>query len=417
MSKLLPLVLVSCFASHAQTTFWTETFGTGCNQLQLANGLNAGGNGPWNVSILGPEDPQANVWYISAEENGNAIGACGTGCGSNRTLHVGSIPNGSGLSLCPTGDCGASYDAGGTSSFGGTSTGTNKRAESPTINCTGHSNITLAFRFMENGDGTNDNATLWYYNGVAWSQINPLFKTPLCSSGQGKWASFSMTLPASANNNPGIKLGFLWVNNDDGVGTDPSIAVDDITLTDPAVLPISILSFTAAPQENNVGIDWVTSTEINNNFFTVERSKDGVVFEFVTQIKGAGNSTQIKKYMVTDSTPYQGFSYYRLKQTDYNGKSEAFNIVSVNINSDNKNLFNVFPNPNNGVFTVQYAGGGNTVSIQIYNTLGSLLMEKEDVITNNNYSTLLNTLDAGVYVLRCSVDGGNPQVVRLIVQK
>ncbi|MBS1646781.1 MAG: T9SS type A sorting domain-containing protein [Bacteroidetes bacterium] len=186
-------------------------------------------------------------------------------------------------------------------------------------------------------------------------------------------------------------------------------------------LPIQLLSFTADAENNTqVNVQWVTASEVNNDYFTIERSRDGQTFYELNTLKSKapqGNSLTSLHYQLYDNQPFSGTSYYRLKQTDYNGKSEAFNIVSVNINSDNKNLFNVFPNPNNGVFTVQYAGGGNTVSIQIYNTLGSLLMEKEEVITNNNYSTLLNTLDAGVYVLRCSIDGGNPQVVRLIVQK
>ncbi|MBS1646223.1 MAG: gliding motility-associated C-terminal domain-containing protein [Bacteroidetes bacterium] len=229
---------ITTLLAGAQTPFWTENFGTGCNQLQLANGLNASGNGAWTVSILGAEDPQANTWYISAEENGNATGACGSGCGSNRTLHVGSIANSSGFSPCSTGDCGASYDAGGTSSIGGTSTGTNKRAESPTINCTGHNSITLGFRFIGNGDALSDNASLWYYDGTTWTQINPSLKSSLCGGGQGLWKSFSTALPASANNNPNVKIGFLWINNDDGVGTDPSIAVDSVTLSDASTLPV-----------------------------------------------------------------------------------------------------------------------------------------------------------------------------------
>jgi len=248
MKRILFIVLfIAAICLKAQTTFWTEGFGTGCNQLQLANGLNPSTNGTWTVSILGAEDPQANTWYVSATENGNAVGACGTGCGTNQTLHVASIPNGSGLTLCATGDCGASYDAGGSSSFGGTSTGTNKRVESPVINCTGHSTITLSFKYMENGQGATDNANLWYFDGTTWTQINGLAKTVTCSSGQGTWTAFSMVLPASANNNVNVKIGFLWVNDDDGAGTDPSFAVDDVTLTDAATAANPVVTITPSP--------------------------------------------------------------------------------------------------------------------------------------------------------------------------
>ncbi|MEO8762341.1 MAG: PKD domain-containing protein, partial [Bacteroidia bacterium] len=69
----------------------------------------------------------------------------------------------------------------------------------------------------------------------------------LCGSGQGKWTAFSMVLPASANNNANVKIGFLWVNDDDGAGTDPSFAVDDVTLTDAATASNPVVSITPSP--------------------------------------------------------------------------------------------------------------------------------------------------------------------------
>jgi hypothetical protein len=202
--------------------FWTETFSNSCTSACLASSY-TGPNGAWTLTATGTNDAQANEWFISCSENGNAVGDCGSACGSNATLHIGSND---GFNT----DISAAYDAGG---LCGTliCVATDMRVESPIINCTGHTTITLAFQYMENGDGTNDDASLWYYNGSTWALLDPLAKTPFGScSPQGKWAAFSISLPASANNNANVKIGLRWVNNDDGIGTDPSVAIDNITL-------------------------------------------------------------------------------------------------------------------------------------------------------------------------------------------
>ncbi|MFN8117870.1 MAG: gliding motility-associated C-terminal domain-containing protein [Bacteroidia bacterium] len=218
--------------SSSVSIFWTENFGVGCSQNQTANGFNPSVNGAWAVTNTGLNDPSANQWYISATESGMGVGNCGDGClgagTTNRTLHVGNVPTSpAAFIFCPSGDCGAAYDTG----IGANNVAADKRAESPTINCSGQSNITLSFNYIEGGQTTLDDATLWYFDGSVWSQIDNMPKTATCGSGQGLWASRTLVLPASANNNANVKIGFRWVNNDDGAGADPSFAVDDITLS------------------------------------------------------------------------------------------------------------------------------------------------------------------------------------------
>ncbi|MDF2449864.1 MAG: hypothetical protein K0R26_2368 [Bacteroidota bacterium] len=221
----------SCGSGTTTSTFWTETFGTGCNQGALASAF-TGTNGAWTVTNTGTNDASANQWYVSATESGMAVGVCGDGClgagSTNRTLHVGNVSTSPAAFLfCPAGDCGAAYDTG----LGSNAVSADKRAESPTINCTGKSNITLTFKYIEGGETTVDDATLWYFNGTTWAQIDNMPKTVVCGGSQGEWALRTITLPASANNNASIKIGYRWVNNDNGAGSDPSFAVDDITLS------------------------------------------------------------------------------------------------------------------------------------------------------------------------------------------
>src|SRR5205085_3443682 len=127
LNRVLSLSIILCFSnfiSKAQTTFWTETFTNGCTSNCTTF---SGVNGAWSVSSTGTNGAKANTWFWSCAENGNAPGTCGTGCGNDASMHLGNISSSPAAPLfCPTGDCGAAYDA------SNAQTVTNKRAESPT---------------------------------------------------------------------------------------------------------------------------------------------------------------------------------------------------------------------------------------------------------------------------------------------
>lgn len=243
MRKLILLlnVLIVCSFSHSQTVVWTETFSNSCTAA-CPGETYTGPNGAWDQTITGAEGANPNMFYVSCAENNMGAGNCGAGCQAspNPTLHISSQI---GNAFCPN-DCGAAYDAGG---FCGILSCplTDKRIQSPTINLSATTNHTLNFVYMEGGATTLDNASLWYFDGATWSLLQDMAKTPTTCSPQGTWTSLSVALPASANNNANVRIGFRWVNNDDGAGTDPSFAVDDITITVPSSTPPTA-SFTTA---------------------------------------------------------------------------------------------------------------------------------------------------------------------------
>lgn len=201
--------------SSVGQVFWTETFGTGCNSGTLANGY-VTPNGTWDVTATGFNGTDANLWYISAEENGEGFNNCGAGCGTNPTLHIGRAD----------GDVGATY-------LKDNATGdprTDIRAESPVIDCSNQCQILLSFELIHNGDADLDNCILWYFNGNIWFPLDSPKKTLLTCTPLGFWQDYSIYLPSSANNNPNVRIGFQWINNDDGIGIDPSIAIYNIEL-------------------------------------------------------------------------------------------------------------------------------------------------------------------------------------------
>jgi len=224
LQGLLVFISILFYSQYNAQVFWTETFGTGCNTGTLANGF-ASTNGTWSVTNTGTNGANANVWYVSAEENGQGVGNCGAGCGNNPTLHVGA----SGL------DAGAAY-LNGDGGVGLDAT-TDKRAESPVIDCSAECSVELSFEYIENGDGAIDNLIVWYFDGTTWSIVEDTPKTPLTCAPQGEWSARTIALPTSADNNANVQIGFQWVNNNDNVGTDPSAAIYNIHLASNDITP------------------------------------------------------------------------------------------------------------------------------------------------------------------------------------
>ncbi len=117
-------------------------------------------------------------------------------------------------------------------------------------------------------------------------------------------------------------------------------------------LPITLLAFNAQQKNNSVYVTWATSSEVNNDYFTLEHSKDGENFKAIKNIKGAGFSNEVLNYNYLHDKPFIGINYYRLKQTDFDGTFTYSDIIAVNVKSI-ENKLSVYPNPvSNQQFTV-----------------------------------------------------------------
>ena len=160
-------------------------------------------------------------------------------------------------------------------------------------------------------------------------------------------------------------------------------------------LPIQLTSFDPSILSNAVQLQWTTASEINNDFFTIERSTDANNWNAIGVVKGAGNSSNNIDYSWMDNTPVSGDSYYRLKQTDFDGKSTYSAVKTVKFTkTENIYLYQIAGNNQQ-----LYFGGlrsDNKYSIAIYNTAG-MLMYKSNLNTNN---VQLPNLQKAVYVVQ-----------------
>ncbi len=154
------------------------------------------------------------------------------------------------------------------------------------------------------------------------------------------------------------------------------------------VLPIELVSFEANINEDRVDLRWITASEINNDFFTIERSTDAKIWEEVITTNGAGNSNQLLEYFETDYEPIVGISYYRLKQTDFNGEYTYSNIVPVRyeVSTVGGNI-NLFPSP---------ISVGETLNIEFKDIFESeLLVVLRDIKGKEFYSKVIVNIEDG----------------------
>jgi hypothetical protein len=186
------------------------------------------------------------------------------------------------------------------------------------------------------------------------------------------------------------------------------------------LLPIELMSFDAVAKTDVVDITWVTASEKNNDFFTVERSKNGIDFETLKTIKGAENSTSMKNYFVVDNNPLAGLSYYRLKQTDLDGKYTYSEIRSVNFENETKFEMTVFPNPiqeNNSVFVSINSSKNDKIALTITDIAGQVLAEKDLKLENSSATIeVKHSFHPGIYFVKVVNHDGEAVFKKLIVR-
>ena len=158
-------------------------------------------------------------------------------------------------------------------------------------------------------------------------------------------------------------------------------------------LPIELLDFRATPQGDLVRLDWVTATEHNNDHFLVQRSRDGLTFEDIESVDGAGNSLSTLYYTTRDMYPLNGTSYYRLKQVDTDGASTCSDVVSVSRGTGNAV---VYPNPSAGVFTI-YDVSLRNGQVAVYSE--DMRLVRTHITNGSDVQIHLEDLPDGTYVL------------------
>jgi hypothetical protein len=167
-------------------------------------------------------------------------------------------------------------------------------------------------------------------------------------------------------------------------------------------LPITLISFTAILVNSEVKLNWSTAAEINNAFFTIQKSKDESGWEEVVIVPGSGTTSITQFYSAVDEQPFTGISYYRLKQTDIDGKESISPIVSVKRTEEISNI-SIYPNPASNQLTVRFQSFGN-YQCAIENMNGQTVRNPISV-TGNETQMDVSRLKTGIYFIHILHNG------------
>jgi PKD repeat protein len=407
----------------------------------------------WTLNIpTGQNGFDANIWVISDAEGGVSAGSCGVANNGNKTLHVG----------CQGAWCvgsGATYNAG-DGGLGFIDATTNKRAViNTTISTVNSQNLSVEFDYIGIGQAGDDFGTVIYSadGGTTWNNLQSINPATTCPNGQGLWTHVSIPLPVGCENISSLKLGFEWTNSNDGNGTDPSLAINNLKITSniPAV-PQAVFNVSNNQQcQNNCFSISNNSTDATTYFWDFGngnvsnlQNPEPVCYtapgQYVIELiacnnQGCDTTTQTVSVL---QAPFTGLEFlngqitslqsnalyqwllcpsltlipgatsieytppingqYAVIVTLANGCSDTSNCITISdLGLDEQNIINrIIPNPGNGTFNLEEKLMDNK-SISIYDLTG-----RKQVISIDDNNISILTHSTGLFFIQIESTNG-----------
>ncbi len=231
----------------------------------------------------------------------------------------------------------------------------------------------------------------------------------------------SLTLPANtvdSNFNfnavfPGLDSGnhILYVRALDDWGITASFA-----FTANGALPVTLVSFYGEAVKHTSQLYWETRSEQDNAFFAVERSPDGIYFQAIGQVPGNGTTTLDHRYHFTDPSPsIQGINYYRLGQTDLDGRVHYSGVIALRFDRGPLTL-QLYPNPTTGSLHLGIPTSEDRILIAVYDASGKLMFSRQYGQPGNRLDLDVTGLSGGSYILRITRSRGQTNSIPFIRQ-
>ncbi len=198
-----------------------------------------------------------------------------------------------------------------------------------------------------------------------------------------------------------------------GEGMVP-LTAPNISIAGPTSLPVKLAGFIAKENNGRVDLTWKTATETGSDYFTIERSQDGRRFTSIYITKGAGNSTGERSYFVIDASPFAGINYYRLKQTDIDGKFSHSGVRIVNI-AGRKESFTISPNPVANAVRLNLKSQSANLKLVVSTLEGKVSINMTGSINQLNIqlNNRLAKLNVGTYLIQVT-DGADVYVTKMV---
>jgi len=226
------------------------------------------------------------------------------------------------------------------------------------------------------------------------------FVVALKDGATNTYADWSIRRLSDGGNNTALAANYncdIWIGkNQEPFCSPPGGFGGPLAFTKNGILPVELLFFKGSKGLADIKLSWATASELNFDYFDIEKSTDGIVFNSIAKVNGHGTTNERQDYAINDEKPFIGKNYYRLKSVDFDGQTEYFNVIMVDF--DGKKNFSVYPNPSDGIsfMTETNFKSQDRAFIAIYSTIGSEIARYElsgDVST----ITLPVKLEAGLY--------------------
>ena len=236
-----------------------------------------------------------------------------------------------------------------------------------------------------------------------------LYQWNLGLNGQPYWKGWA-TGNDTISDDPTPTYDGIWFFAPDGSDTTV-IYLDQVTWNPDGELPVELVSFNASVDKNTIYLRWITSTELNNSGFEVERRTANSSYKKIAFVQGKGTTTQSNGYTYSDVVNQTGIYIYRLKQVDLDGTFEYSNEIMVNVIAlpGQYALAQNYPNPFNPTTSIEYViPQVGFVNLSVFNLLGERVAELVNEIMESGNHTIVfdaSRLSSGTYIYTLSVNG------------
>jgi predicted MPP superfamily phosphohydrolase len=189
--------------------------------------------------------------------------------------------------------------------------------------------------------------------------------------------------------------------------------VFNVTVT--GVLPVSFMSFDAKLDNDKVLLNWATAQELDNKYFTIEKSTDGINFNFLAKQNAAANNNTINNYSLVDYKPANGINFYRLSQTDFSNNTIIYETRKVNVKSNNTFFVSVSKTQSQQVTVKINSDKNNQINMKVVDMMGREVLQ-ENFMVNVGVNTKLLNLKEGMYILVISNGKEEKTSTKIVVQ-
>jgi len=279
------------------------------------------------------------------------------------------------------------------------------------ISTMGRGSITVSFGHRKTSSFSPVVSLEWSTDGSTWNAI--AYNTPGTAS---VWQLFtSSTLPTSIENKSSVSLRWTYSTSVSNTPCDQfagNYRIDDVKVSSAVALPVSLIGFDARKVAAGVRLSFSTATERNNDYFSIERSSNGLDFQSIGMIQGAGNASKTSIYRFVDESPMDGLNFYRLKQVDFDGQFEHSNVVSVTVGKTGSISLSPLPAIDQLRVNLETALL-NDGAWQLFDYAGRLLQSGDIPAETFDFTVDVAALMPGVYVLRV-VDGATVETKQFL---